>query len=494
MKNNISLLNIIKINIFFIFIIACVQLVYIGLNVYFTDSEIWALTLSQDLFKLKDESFGVYHKPLFHFLIYNLSFLTSDNVKIYFYARIVSIFFSFFTIYQVYKISKVYFRSSTYMMLSLSMLLSTYYFISWYPTVRSDSYATPFLLASFYQLIKSEKVNLKKYIIYQILAVLMTPKSIFFCAFQWFVLAPQNIKINSLNKKKVILSSTFLLVLFTIYLFMFKHSLVYFLNYFNYDNLLPSYLSTDSFVYLLRFIRDDILIFVLFFLSLIFFFIKNKRDPVYRKLGIYTFWVIILVLFYPLKLPYFISAQIPLIAIFISANIYWLYNKYRNKYDILLAFVCYVFMIFLIFNHIRLYQDLRIYNNSEQIRTINILQEKMPTDLTYYDCIGLLPFRDPILAYLGPNQSLYNEVNVNMVKSKKPDIILAVGRVLITDKKFRGWILDNYSNLGAGFFVNNKIESAETLINLKSLAEEIGYDLAYLFQFDIFSSNYKIKH
>lgn len=490
----------------------------VAYNVYLTDSEIWAISSTKLFWQLAPEGTGTLVKPFFH-MVLSIPFLFSESSsELFLNARILALLLTIATVaFSAYVIFRLC-QSYGFAILTTILICGCYHFILWFPTVRSDSFACLPLLGAAFFIFKSDKNKPWFYIIpMQLMAVAITPKSIFVVSAQYLAikiigcLLPRELRADVRNSsgspttfrhKRIFI--VFLLVFCSMVLlvpepaqkFISAHfnAADFFINYFKKETFAPGYLSLGTFYYLFRFLIDDfglslgVIFSVIYFL--ICFFKRKFRDfYAFYGLGMYTLLCCLILVFYPDILPFFITSFVPIFSIFLVLVLNTARPLLRLRFGKSMALgISVMIFIFLIsitfFNSERAGQVVaeKIHNHL-QIDTLDILEKSIPMNMSIYDGIGLFPFRKTAWGYVGPNEKSDNISSLDNIKKKLPDIILLVGRTLVYAPGFTNWVYENYEPISASVWVLKKRIDRVEFEGLKKSVSKLDEELFVLFQF-----------
>jgi len=488
-----STIPFIYLSLVLIFLLSVFQLSQMS---YFTDSEIFAMSSTRFLFDRIPETSGTFLKPLFHLILYPVYSLSKTNLDVYVYTRVLCAFCVLFCIYFLIRIFKSLEPNQLNILLfTILSLICSYQFIIWYPTYRSDSFAAPFLLAAFYYILNySEFSQTKKIFFFQFLAFLVTPKSILLIFIQIILLLFLERRRFSIKKAlflPIMIGVLFLTVLLldNFYFQLFKYSRQYFLSLSHLGNLFA--FNKDSFSHLFMFLKDDYIFVILFVLCLITLTWNFKANQKTRLLVIYGFLSLLLLILYPDKLPFFISSFLPIFAIIIYSALSRLSILYPRLMS--LTLLC-VFTPILIYNHLQARNFIiKSFNNHNQYKLIKQMESSIVRPLNYYDALGILPLKNPLLGFLGPGQEEINKLTFERIKMKSPDAILGSGRLISMSQDFKNWIFENYILTPNGIFIRkNLMEDPQFKIFLNWGPYFRGINFIQSFQFNP-KINYRLK-
>lgn len=426
----------------FLTLVLCAAFSYLAIHCYYSDSEIWLLTLSQKVFAPQD-FIAVYNKWFFHLITYLSAVGTNKSLLVYDLARIAYTLIALSSAVLIAHIfSQIYNNKRLFFPLIIITLSSSLFFNQGF-RIRADILALFLHLLFLYVTCFTQNKkwqNIYTLLFLQTLLLLTTPKAVIFI-FLHMSLGIFLINQQAEQKKvgKSILASIAipvcfgLLVLSILGFVVQRHPLLLSLhgaiNFYikSYDQGLggAEFFSFFDFMYLFRFFKNSPVHTLFFFFWLIIFFKdifkkKNENTLIYF-FKIYTALLIIFVFLYNQKLPFFLA---PFLAPVI-ANQFCIFYTFLEKKRLTMLTPALLLMAVLI-SFRQLTVNLRFNNNDAQRAFITELDtyKKENPQITVYDIIGLLPKNTNYYLFIGPGDISQREQILSQIKFNLPDIYL----------------------------------------------------------------------
>lgn len=420
-------------------------LITLSQRVYFADSELWSVANAA-----ASTSFNIYdsYKMLFNIFLKKSSILFSESLFLIKNFRFLFAILALGTVFLTSRILNKFYKVPVVISLGLFGINSFFLLRSF--RIRADNISIFIVLGAFY-FYKSIK-NKKNYFwiilaLIEVVTFLVTIKSIIplliLNLFIYWDLEPT--KRKSLFIKWNMQFIIGLLLSVVVYLLQpeLVNNLVRYLLFSIEGGLgMPSYFSWVSFLHIFSFVRENLIFVLLNFVSIIFF-IKEKNYSI-LALGLGTITAVVL---FPERYPFFIASLMPFLvivsAIFLQ-KFYEFFKKYR-VYLLLFTLVKFFMPVFFI---------LKVHSNKQQIDAINQVSEYMEKIgyPPFYDSVGILPNKAPILAFMGPNNNEGNEYSYRKIRSSNPEVVLCANKCLFSQDLLT-FLGEYYLNLGNGVFI-----------------------------------------
>lgn len=438
---------------------------HLALTCYFSDSEIWLLTLSQNTFH-KHELISIFYKWSFHAITYLFSHFAPTELSVYYYARTGWMLVAVVTqLLIAYTFTNFTDNKKFFLPLFISLMTFSAFFNQGF-RVRGDilSVFAHTLILYFLLSIKTKKITSYHYLILFILNALLissTPKSLFFYLAQ-FVFAVSLYK----NAKS---SKTFFLLIWTthvlpvvlllglillanawgssFHLLSVVHEVVdYYLKSFDDSLFNTTYLSVTDFAHVLKSLAKSPIHAVVFVIGVLIYLFKSfrsKNTAIFTAFNVYFGLLLIMVLFHNQKLPFFIGTfALPLVAhstlLFLSSMRYFLKNYF--------ALFCIALCGGMSFFCVHQYKENVIFNNNHAqalaITSLEKYQAQHP-HLSIYDIIGLLPRKNNIFLFVGPSEVSRKNSIIEHIRHLDPDIILFVYKFIFLEPEIKDFLTAN---------------------------------------------------
>lgn len=435
---------------------------------FWTDSELWSSSTARGLFSNFVFSFAM--KPLFSLVLWVLTlfpshpnFLTIDAARMLFLVN------SLFILFLIFYITKC--LSNTFWgIFAVFICISTYYFTYRGIQVRSDFLATSFMLSAILVLmhLKNQRAFSRLWILgtLLLLALLSTPKAIYLVIglfpFIKRYISNEDLRFARPDNKSLVglLTGSFIVIPLLIKADFFQatlHSWNFFLNAFSEENRGFSYLSRDSFLYVFDFLKKDIVfastLTICFFASLF----SWKKNSDIKTWGIFSAFLIAILILHPDKLPYFISSYLPFFSIFVSlflAHTSKQNSVKKNSYVFALAIALFIGSQIIPSLKNRL-DVISKHHNKEQRTAINYLTEFFQPyeNLRIFDSVGVLQSRVPDYLFVGPASVQETNRVLHVLRTSPPDVILMTNKVSLIYPHIANFLSENYIGTEHGVFV-----------------------------------------
>lgn len=432
---------------------------------YISDSEIWAVTVSKQFSDPSTLHASIFSKLLFHYPLYALFSLSSDNVSLLLHARLLFAFVGASIVGLMAWLSWTIWRDRLAVSLAVLFLLSSPMFLNQAYRVRPDFLATAFslgLLILFFAQAKRAHLNLPwlrgiGFGVLSLLIFLTTPKVALFVVAQTALFIVWILGANSSERKPRLfflggylgtLHFTFSAALLWITITgrlpqmidAYRDAAKFFWNSFAEGG---GYMTGQSLVMVKRFALLNPLLAGLIVAGwgagVYRLWTRFRGRSAWKATDPYrAFYVIfLLVVFAHNQLTsYFIAAVLPFFLIYsgylVAIAMRWFVRTFpipERVQLLLLIIVCFIASAKAIYAF-RL--NVTFNANHAQLSTIADFEEylaKYP-DATHYDVIGILPRKNSIYAFLGPGQDEQNKKIAKKMYEWKPDIFLHVEKAI----------------------------------------------------------------
>jgi hypothetical protein len=418
---------------------------------YYGDSEIWLLTLSQNVLHT-GQLVTIYYKWLFHFLIYLFSHGAPNELEVYTWARLgcslvglaaAGITTAVFT--QVFESRKLFFP------LFIFILTSSLYFNQAF-RIRADIFSYLFHILSVWFLLSMRHRRIRWYhhlilIILNGALFLSGPKMVYFFIAQFLLATLLVAKTDSTHKKEffwfIWLGHFFCVALITFagaVTFLSHHlpnttlalslAVDFFIAKYGVQAKGPSFFSFYSFQYLARFLASSWLHVSIFVTALIGFAMTQLRKKKSTPLSLrsvflfYSFLLLVFAIIHNDKLPFFLASMLTPV---LAWSFLYCHEMAKNKCPQFLSSTLLVIITICTF------QAFTFFVQSNSLNT-NFYQRSVIAQLdTYvkkynhpkiYDVIGLLPRKNDMFVFVGPSEESEKQHLIDSIKAQDPDIII----------------------------------------------------------------------
>lgn len=428
-----------------------------GFYGFWSDSEMWAVTVAKFLFESQPHQYDFSVKPLFNalnWLLFQIAFLF--QIFPMYVGRAAAAFVTVFSIWSVYKISLAIAKDSRWAFLAVIFLVSSQIFLKQGARARSDLYAAALVLWAVYLILK--KTSLDRRVSLLLLGLFLasisfTPKALYFWLFPLPLLWPA-LQLRKYAWQFAAAGAAMGLVLMASG---GVHLWKYFLGTFTAEGFGYGYFDAIRFVYLLRLLPTDPQIFLGLGICLYRALTPKGRSPQELALTRGAVLLAIALFLHPEKLPFFIYSCVPFftVAIFASRASALKFCGWLDQQKLVrIGVVALVTVLWA--RSLSDYMALREYaNNIDQVEAMNVLQDHFRDQrhLTIYDPVGIMPFFDGRLWYLGPGNREEHQVTLEVLSRYLPDVILYAQRLQWLEPQVYEFIKLNYLDWGKGVFV-----------------------------------------
>ncbi len=456
----------------------------LALHCYYSDSEIWLLTSSQNAFS-PNIHFAIYYKWFFHILTFLSTAWTTDNVLTFQGARLFYALISLLAVgLNSLVFCKVFQNKKLFFPLFIINLTSSLFFNQGF-RIRADIVALLIHVFFLWIVIVSNSKKLQNAVVFvalHCLLLLTTPKSILFLALHFILGLLFFFRGMSKEQKRlgrnILLSlffpmSVLLFILCTIAFFNQQHPVLLAIhsaiNFYlkSFDPALggAAFFKPLDFLYLIRFFKWSPVHSLLFLFWLVSFFIslfrKENKQTLKSYFSFYSVFLFIFVLCYNQKLPFFLAAfLVPLIAF--QFGLFTDFVSQRPR----LSFLPPVLLVVTVFFAYKQYLLNSLYNyNEKQLYFVSQLQnyKQKNSTVTIYDVIGLLPKNNTYSIFIGPGDVSQRSQIFSLIETQRPDIYLYTFKNVFFEPEVKIFLEGNYFQYSPGVWVlAKKINFKET--------------------------------
>lgn len=508
-------------------IIFCLFLMGLFINLsqkmYFADSEIWLLTLSQRVFSAKD-LISIYYKWPFHAFIYLFSHWAPTEVDTYLWSRLALSAVAIVSIVITSRINCIVFNNRLLFWPTLAVLMSSTFFFNQGFRIRADVVAYCIHICTFYFYLKiSNKSKTKSKLIAVVflnfLLIATTPKFIYFFAAQFIALTMISIKKKDYTFFKFVwlshlglVSGSSLLLLVSPFVPVLKtlseatsSAADFYLKSFDVNFGTPSLFSMVGFFYVIEFIRKNILISTIIYLWLMLTTVQLvatfkrvwQSSDYLMPFHIYNICLLTMMLLHNQKLPFFITfCLIPITA----HSFGFLFNFLCKKSNGLYQVTATILILFISISILTYHQSLlKKTSNKPQLIVVSEIDDFLSknSQLKIYDIIGLTPRKNKIYSFVGPSEISKKLELIEEMKAQQPDLILLVYKFTLLEPQIKNYLIQHMFPIGPGVWIKGKIiEPLKTpslfsrTIKIKNKSYWVFPKLDYKYFYDI--SNNKL--
>ncbi len=450
----------------------CALFVYLATVCYFSDSEIWLLALSKKAMSPGPDH-SVYYKWFFHVVVFLTSFWARNNLLVYEIARSVFAGVALSSVFLVAAtFSKILQKKHLFLPLVLVCLTSSLFFNQGF-RIRADILAlflhALFLFVLFYKQAHGRGLAFLLIII-NLALLLTTAKAIIFINLHILVGIYFFIQKNQEHKnlgKKVLISvlapGTFGLFILSLlafvmpthpFLTMLRSAGDFYMKSFEPGLGGAIFFQSYDFMHVVRFLHFSWVHTLLFLGWLTLFFMgifAKKKESLHSFFHIYCSVLLIQILLYNQKLPFFLGP-------FLTPVIAWQYASVASFLSsrrllnwvqpLLISLACWLcwkqFMVNYQFN-----------NNVFQKEFISQLEDYKHTNpqVSIYDVIGLLPLDTTYYAFIGPGDVSQHEVILSYIRAEAPDVYIYTFKNILFGTELRTFLNENYFESAPGVWV-----------------------------------------
>ncbi len=422
-----------------------VLFLYLACFCYFSDSEIWLMTLSEQIFS-HDPPHAVYFKSFFHF-INKLAILPAQtNVQVYYLSRLgFSVIGLSAAWLQAVIVSHVFahkqLRAPTFLFLLTASLFFNQAF-----RIRADILSLSIYSVILLFILQWSQVNLRRLFLLsslQILLLLTTPKALIWTALLLILAAL--LRIRSTNKDdharstllfvSILAPLQILLTVFIALIFFKSDSILlralhsaadFYFKSFHRDLGGADYLQKMDFYYVYRFFLQNwfhSFVFIFWFTQFIYRSLYSSiKNTWVEHLNVLTASLIIFVFLYNQKLPFFLGTFLaPVWAVQFAS--FYLFAKITARARWVPAAILVGSCVLCFFQYQR---NLHANNNREQLQFVQQLEDYKIQNpaVSIYDIIGLLPRDTTYFYFIGPGDVTHREELLREIQLRPPDVYL----------------------------------------------------------------------
>lgn len=169
----------------------------------------------------------------------------------------------------------------------------------------------------------------------------------------------------------------------------------------------------------------------------------------------FSIGIILLMVFTPERLPFFLASLLPFLCVFTSLIFMDLSFLLPKKLVLLRLPTLLIIASIVWTNGLSFYlKNLDRNTNRKQMAFINYIENYMSSfpKARFYDVIGLLPKKAQIRVFAGPNQESQNEKSAQWVMNQKPEFVFYVAKTRFLEPTMSRELQNYYTNFGYGIF------------------------------------------
>ncbi len=435
---------------FFVFcVLGLVACGYVGLRLFWADSEMWPVSAARN-FNFLDIRSYLFVKPLFNFLLwvfYKLALWIDqvpwDVARVFMALNLAAI------IFLVFRIVKKITDNELLGLMCAIFLLFTITILEQGTRIRSDLLVCSFVLLTLDLILRKGPEDFRVWIP-AFLSLLISPKAIY-----WILaLAPffPSIKVMFRGTHKYVIFALIIAVFGG--LFIYFPTVVgitkYFLLSFTSSGSGMSYFDPHRFEHVVNAIQKDYLFWALVALRLLWVRSFKNFDAIFVIL-------FAILLFHPERMPFFIVSLMPffIVLIFSHPRFSFYFKKMQTNggWIFLIALVVVSSLLFYRFSSRSIFL-LEKHNNTMQRQAVHQVQDyllKEPS-VSIYDPAGII-YKVPAYDwFVGPSDEDSNLRAMSELKRVKPDIILYSLRMKWLEPEISELLKSDYITLGGGVF------------------------------------------
>lgn len=436
----------------FLFVFCLTGLVlcgYVGLNLFWTESEMWPAAAPRNFAISRWQEF-LSVKPLFNFLMLCLYKIALAIEQVPFdVARIFMVFNLVAIIVLVICIVKKITKNELLAFVTATLLLLTITILEQGTRIRSDLIVCSLVLWTFYLILNRGEQDLKVWIP-AALSLLVSPKAIY-----WIIaLLPffPNTKwiLDRYGKRTIGLVLSVFIIAMILNYDSIAGVVRYYLLSFTSNGSGLSYFDPIRLVHLIGAIKKDYWFWLLVLLRLFWVRSFKKFDAVFIML-------LIALILHPERMPFFIVSIMPflLILIVVHPSFCAFFNWLQIRRRLVFAFGLVLLSTFLFYrNTMRSAFLLQQHSNKTQRQAIQLIQDYSLKEkaVTIYDPVGVI-YKVPVYDwFVGPSEMHSNAIAMAELNKKKPDMILYTSRLGWLEPEIYKLLKQDYVNLGGGVY------------------------------------------
>ncbi len=438
--------------------------VWAGYHSFWTDSEMWAVISVRSMFATTGEYNGAV-KPLLDFLLW-VCFQAAEHLAVHpmFTARALFALNELLTVGLFFYLCRRLSQSRGLAFLITLLLVSNSFFIKRFCHVRSDLLITNFLLLLCWLQDTprwqraSNTVRLGYVMLFTLVAITVTPKAVLPFALWTLAFARSELRQTFAGRRGLILIGAGLWM--AIAYASWNWQALRFLSLSLATTAEHAYFGAYRFQHVGRFIRENAVILAVFAFNL---YLLIRRAQVQRpEYFVFANLVLIELLFYPDRLPFFIAALIPFWLLPLSCAKDFLARILARRR--LYAATPYIILVYGMINlGLWSYVVETFHTSDEQEEIVTWLEEaRVPlSTLVVYDPVGLMPFSPSLNWFVGPDE-IWNSIVLLKLEADPPAVIFFTMRLFLLGTEFLDFLQANYWSDGHGIFIRRVPFPTET--------------------------------
>lgn len=443
----------------------------LALNKYYGDSEIWLLTLSQNVASPQGLN-SIYYKYVFHWLTYLFSHAAPSELAVYTWARIG---WATVSVVSLFLVARFYSRTFRFPQLFWPLylfLITSHVFFNRAFEVRGDVLCL--LMHSLFMnlfVVYSDRPRKFGHIalltLINLLLIGATPKGVIFLVVQVIFCAALSFKSPEQQKKRMLwltwMSHASPLLVVSVALSLLAaispnshwieaiaNSLDFYLKSFDTRLLNTHFFGRQDFHYIVRFIILSWPHALVMLAWLVLFYVaafrrkKNSTPHLLQGLQIAGMALLVLVLLYNQKLPFFLGPFLtPVLALAFCSVFTTLPIRLRVGRETILAclILCCLYRA-----SVQYYVNIAYNQNTYQRELIADLEDYIQRNprIDIYDVIGLLPRKNKIFAFIGPSEVARKTAVIDKIKQYAPHVILETFKTSLLDPQMRHFLVNEF--------------------------------------------------
>lgn len=456
--------------------------IYSSLESFWTDSEMWASVVAKYMFQNEmPYSFAI--KPLFNlFLWINYQWSAALDVHPMVTGRFLMALNALFCAYLVGKILFFLTKNYALALVGVFLLFGFSTFFKRAANVRSDMLVTTCLLFGVYIHLVYSTSRIKGILSPSFLwisALLVSPKSIFFSG----ALLVYNLS------KKILIGGVFVIIILFFFFGKeglrdyFLNSWLFFIHSFTEKETGLSYFDPIRFMHIVRFFKENIFLILGFAIFVFFNHTKAVTVKKNKEVSLLAGISVLLLLFYPDRLPFLISSVLPFLILFICLHFgsAWVKNK-----------TYWIFILSCSLASLYWSKDMTQHHSNKEQRVVSAWLDQQfmqAPELNIWDPSGILPHSNAHYFFLGPAQHKDNHRNIFNIRDGITDIFLYTSKAYYIEPELSQYLKDKYHNVAGGVFVRKDLPQKMDPLVFDQLWRQLreglkGQQLTELFRFD----------
>ncbi len=435
---------------------------HLALVVYFADSEIWLLTLSQQTFS-RSHLISILYKWSFHALTHLFSNHAPTELEVYYYARrgwlIVALCSQAIV---AYSFTLFIDRKKLFLPIFIAIVTFSAFFNQGF-RIRGDIlslFTHSLIMLSLFKL-KNRNVRWYHYCwitFLNILLILSTPKSLYFYVAQFafgmgvyrYLEAPRNyfliVWTTHIGPVVLLLGSAVATRLLSSPVDLFApiyEATDYYLKSFDEDLFNVKYLSTLDFAHVIKAFAKSYFHALVFTIGVAMYLrtsLSRRAASIMTALNIYFGILLLFVVFHNQKFPFFLGSYgTPLIAYTFILSISFFETIFQRFTRYIIMALCSAMTMLSVVQ----YSDNLIGNNNlAQTIAVNNFEDYINRhpDLMYYDIIGILPRKTKMFLFIGPGEISRKSLIINELEKIQPELILFTHKFIYLEPDIRYYL------------------------------------------------------